>query len=94
MKTYYIQLDQDNIIRDVVEMPVDGYMEVQIEGPLPIGINGGWYKWENGTYIEIPELKPKGIDRELLETALQRISELEKHVDASEQAILTLMEVI
>jgi len=29
MKTYYIQLDQDNIIRDVVEMPVDGYMEVQ-----------------------------------------------------------------
>ena len=50
MKTYYIQLDQDNIIRDVVEMPVDGYMEVQIEGPLPVGINGGWYKWENGTY--------------------------------------------
>ena len=45
MKTYYIQLDQDNIIRDVVGMPVDGYMEVQIEGPLPIGINGGWYKW-------------------------------------------------
>ena len=59
MKTYYIQLDQDNIIRDVVEMPVDGYMEVQIEGPLPIGINGGWYKWENGTYMECPELKPE-----------------------------------
>ena len=44
MKTYYIQLDQNNIIRDVVGMPVDGYMEVQIEGPLPVGINGGWYK--------------------------------------------------
>ena len=70
MKTYYIQLDQDNTIRDVVEMPVDGYKEVQIEGPLPIGINGGWYKWENGTYVEYPELKP--------ETELeQRISELE-----------------
>ena len=38
MKTYYIQLDQNNIIRDVVEMPVDGYMEVQIEDPLPVGI--------------------------------------------------------
>ena len=59
MKTYYIQFDQNNIIRDVVEMPVDGYMEVQIEGPLPIGINGGWYKWENGTYVECPELKPE-----------------------------------
>ena len=70
MKTYYIQLDQDNIIRDMVEMPVDGYMEVQIEGPLPIGINGGWYKWENGAYVEYPELKP--------ETELeQRISEIE-----------------
>jgi hypothetical protein len=70
MKTYYIQLDQNNIIRDVVGMPVDGYMEVQIEGPLPIGINGGWYKWENGTYVEYPELKP--------ETEMeQRISDLE-----------------
>ena len=59
MKTYYIQLDQNNIIRDVVEMPVDGYMEVQIEDPLPVGINGGWYKWENGTYVECPELKPE-----------------------------------
>ena len=70
MKTYYIQLDKDNIIRDVVEMSVDGYMEVQIEGPLPIGINGGWYKWENGTYVEYPELKPK-TEME------QRISDLE-----------------
>ena len=35
MKTYYIQLDQDNIICDVMEMPVDGYMGVQIVGPLP-----------------------------------------------------------
>ena len=70
MKTYYIQLDQNNIIRDVVEMPVEGYMEVQIEGPLPIGINGGWYKWENGMYVEYPELKPQ-IELE------QRISDLE-----------------
>jgi hypothetical protein len=59
MKTYYIQLDQDNIIRDVVEMPVEEYIPVQIEGPLPVGINGGWYKWENGTYVECPELKPE-----------------------------------
>ena len=70
MKTYYIQLDQNNIIHDVVEMPVEGYIPVQIEGPLPVRINGGWYKWENGTYVECPELKP--------ETELeQRVRDLE-----------------
>jgi hypothetical protein len=84
---YYLLLDENNIIQDAISYPTDGYIEVEVDKPFPAGINGGWYKWENGTYVEIPELKPKGIDRELLETALQR-------VDASEQAILALMEVI
>ena len=84
---YYLLLDENNIIRDAISYPTDGYIEVEVDKPFPAGINGGWYKWENDTYVEIPELKPKGIDRELLETVLQR-------VDASEQAILALMEVI
>ena len=84
---YYLLLDKNNIIQDAISYPTDGYIEVEVDKPFPAGINGGWYKWENGTYVEIPELKPKGIDRELLETVLQR-------VDASEQAILALMEVI
>ena len=91
---YYLLLDKNNIIQDAISYPTDGYIEVEVDKPFPAGINGGWYKWENGTYIEIPELKPKGIDRELLETALQRIAELEEHVDASAQAILAIMEVI
>lgn len=94
MMKYYLLLDENNIIQDAISYPTDGYIEVEVDKPFPAGINGGWYKWENGTYVEIPELKPKGIDRELLETALQRIAELEKHVDASEQAILAIMEVI
>ena len=84
---YYLLLDENNIIQDAISYPVEGYIEVEVDKPFPAGINGGWYKWENDTYVEIPELKPKGIDRELLETVLQR-------VDASEQAILALMEVI
>ena len=84
---YYLLLDKNNIIQDAISYPTDGYIEVEVDKPFPAGINGGWYKWENDTYVEIPELKPKGIDRELLEMALQR-------VDASEQAILALMEVI
>ncbi len=84
---YYLLLDENNIIQDAISYPTDGYIEVEVDKPFPAGINGGWYKWENGTYVEIPELKPKGIDHELLDTALQR-------VDASEQAILAIMEVI
>jgi len=84
---YYLLLDKNNIIQDAISYPTDGYIEVEVDKPFPAGINGGWYKWENDTYVEIPELKPKGIDHELLETVLQR-------VDASEQAILALMEVI
>jgi hypothetical protein len=91
---YYLLLDENNIIQDAISYPTDGYIEVEVDKPFPAGINGGWYKWENGTYVEIPELKPKGIDRELLETALRRITELEKQADASAQAILALMEVI
>ena len=94
MMKYYLLLDENNIIQDAISYPTDGYIEVEVDKPFPAGINGGWYKWENGTYIEIPELKPKGIDRELLETALQRIAELEKQADASAQAILALMEAI
>ena len=73
--TYYILIDKESIIRDAVTYPVEGYIQVQIEGPLPPGINGGWYKWENGTYVEYPELKP--------ETELeQRISDLEMAITA------------
>jgi hypothetical protein len=91
---YYLLLDENNIIQDAISYPTDGYIEVEVDKPFPAGINGGWYKWENGTYVEIPELKPKGSDRELLDAALQRIAELEKQADASAQAILALMEAI
>lgn len=26
--------------------------------PLPIGVNGGWYKLLNGEIVEFPDLKP------------------------------------
>ncbi|MFT4146697.1 MAG: hypothetical protein QM644_19810 [Mobilitalea sp.] len=57
-KTFWIQLDQDNIIRDCVEYEVPGYIEYETAYPLPIGFIGGWFKFENGEVIEIPELKP------------------------------------
>lgn len=67
---YYFRLNQDNIIVDAITFPVEGYIEYETDYPLPAGINGGWWKFENGQPVEYPELKP--------ETELeQRIADLE-----------------
>jgi hypothetical protein len=72
---YYFRLNQDNIIVDAITYPVDGYIEYETDYPLPAGINGGWWRFENGQPIEYPELKP--------ETELeQRLADLEMAMDA------------
>lgn len=65
MKKYWIQLDQNNIIRDCVEYEVTGYVEYETAYPLPIGFIGGWFKYEDGVVIVVPELKPKDGNAEL-----------------------------
>ena len=72
---YYFRLNQDNIIVDAITFPVEGYIEYETDYPLPAGINGGWYKWENGTYVECPELKPEAEFE-------QRIADLEMAIAA------------
>lgn len=69
---YYLLINKNNIIQDAISYPTDGYIEVEADKPFPAGINGGWYKWENGTYIEIPERKP--VDRDEL---VQRLMDVE-----------------
>ena len=72
---YYFRLNQDNIIVDAITFPVEGYIEYETDYPLPAGINGGWWKFENGQPEEHPELKP--------ETELeQRIADLEAAIAA------------
>ena len=67
---YYFRLNQDNIIVDAITFPTEGYIEYETDYPLPAGINGGWWRFENGQPVEYPELKP--------ETELeQRIADLE-----------------
>lgn len=59
MKTWYLKLDANNIILDVVEYQNEEYIEVQLpDTHLPAGINGGWYRWTGTAYEEVPELKP------------------------------------
>jgi hypothetical protein len=51
MKKWYLQLNGD-IITDVIEYSVEGYIEVQLsETHLPAGINGGWYRWNGTNYV-------------------------------------------
>jgi len=72
---YYFRLNQDNIIVDAITFPVEGYIEYETDYPLPAGINGGWWKFENGQPVEYPELKP--------ETEMeQRIADLEAAIAA------------
>jgi len=72
---YYFRLNQNNIIVDAITFPVEGYIEYETDYPLPAGINGGWWKFENGQPVEYPELKP--------ETELeQRIADLEAAIAA------------
>ena len=67
---YYFRLNKDNIIVDAITFPVEGYIEYETDYPLPAGINGGWWRFENGQPVEYPELKP--------ETEIeQRIADLE-----------------
>ncbi len=72
---YYFRLNQDDIIVDAITFPVEGYIEYETDYPLPAGINGGWWRFENGQPVEYPELKP--------ETELeQRIADLEAAIAA------------
>ena len=64
-KKFWIQLDQNDIIRDAVDYQVDGYIEYETAYPLPIGFIGGWFKLENGIVVEVPELKLKDENAEL-----------------------------
>lgn len=74
-KTFYISLDADNIIRDVISFPYGGYIPVELPSPLPIGINGGWFRWDGENAIEDLDLKPVDKDEEI-ESLKQAIAEL------------------
>ena len=53
MKTRYLKIDTNNVILDAIEYPYEGYIDVQLsDTQLPAGINGGWYKFANGSYTK------------------------------------------
>lgn len=45
---FYIQLGNENKITDVIQYPYIGYIEVELQTPLPEGIGAGIYSFNNG----------------------------------------------
>ena len=73
MKKFYLQVRADGIITDAIDYPYGDYIEYETD-VLPVGLIGGWFKFDNGTIIECPELKPKSdtdIQEQLAELAVE-----------------------
>lgn len=79
---YYLQLDENNIIRDAITYPYGNYVEYETPYPLPIGVCGGWFKFENGEIVEYPELKPKALAEEELENLKIELSQTNATLDS------------
>jgi len=72
---YYLKIEADNTISDAITYEHPGYTPYDAPGTLPAGINGGWWKFENGVPVEYPELKPVERDEEVatLKEKLQQV---------------------
>ncbi|WP_339306927.1 hypothetical protein [Paenibacillus sp. FSL R5-0519] len=87
---FYFQLDSDNIIRDAITYPYEGYTEVELDMThLPAGINAGYYRWDGASFAIDPALKPA--DESDLEA---RLSAAEAETAALNLAIIDLWETI
>lgn len=81
---FYFQLESDNIIRDAITYPHEGYTEVELNMThLPAGINAGYYRWTGTTFEIVDELKPKDVDQE--------IEDIKKRQDLMQDALDNLL---
>lgn len=51
IKTFYVQLDHENKITDIIEFPYEDYIKVNLATPLPPNILGGAYELINNQPI-------------------------------------------
>jgi hypothetical protein len=93
---FYIKSD-GNIIRDIIEYEYNGYQEVDIPTPLPIGINAGYYRWQDGKAVLDESLKSdseQGTPAEGLTEIKARLSAAEAETAALNLAVIDLWETL
>ena len=61
---FYLKLDSEVVILDCIEYPHEGYQQIQNES-MPDGVNGGWWKYINGAFVEIVEKNPNTIENKI-----------------------------
>jgi hypothetical protein len=78
----YLQVSDAHIITDVITYPYPNYIEVEMSS-IPAGLQGGWFKYEDGQVVEYPELKPtqESIKQETIDQILDNVSkEIDKRI--------------
>lgn len=50
MKTYYIRLDENNYITDIITFPYKDYVKMELTDYPPVDVYAGYYKFANDTY--------------------------------------------
>lgn len=86
MKTFYLQKDERDIIRDIIEYPYEDYIKVQLNTPLPAGVLSGAYKFIEENIIYVPSLDNSEL--------LVEISNLKKQNKELENALIELANLI
>lgn len=76
---FYVQLDGE-VIRDVIQYEHEGYQPVELSTPLPLGINAGYYRLQDGVPVLDQALKDEA------DKAMRPADyvELERRLSASE----------
>ena len=62
---FYIQLNSEDIITDIISYEYPGYVPVSISTPLPDGIGCSWYRWDGTSAVLVPELKATAINNQI-----------------------------
>lgn len=62
MAKFWIQLDSENVIRDILEYAYEDYIPVDIPKPLPIGIMSGYYTWD-GEQLVLDPVRKAEVDK-------------------------------
>ncbi len=86
-KKFYIQVDEVNRVRDILDVEYEGYKEISLQVPLPYGLLGGAYKLLNDEVIYVPEW-----DKNKFQDELNKLKkDLEVMSKATDEMVLNAM---